>query len=213
MQIDDDGASVSGVFSLFGMVHTMPFTDADGEQQEAVPWDGSATAGDRFIYASKPCSGNAPVNNLATDLPALGGAVPGSRVPVSVRSHPFRFRATESGGVVRLAGVIALTVCQLRPGSTADSDPVPDSAKARIDVEWDADVDRRSVELVTWRGTFSVRGGTGRYAQLRGEGDIAGYFFCFDPDGCAARGALLDAQYTMIGRYRIPVAAAESAHG
>lgn len=191
-----------GAFSLFAMAHTMAF-DGPAGREETVPWDGSAVGGP-FSYASKPCSGEAPVNNVSTDLPALGGVVAGSRVPVSTRTHPLRFHAADDGGILRLRGSVLLTVCQLGPGPTTAPDPVADGDKPRISVDWDAAVDRRAAELVTWRGAFAIVGGTGRYEGLRGEGDIAGYFFCSDPAGCVALGTLRDCQYAMIGSYRIP---------
>lgn len=62
--------------------------------------------------------------------------------------------------------------------------------------------DRRAGHLA---GTIHARRGQRPpYTALRGEGEIAGYFFCFEPDGCAALGALRDSQYAMIGRYRVP---------
>lgn len=191
-----------GAFSLFAMAHTMAF-DGPAGWEETVPWDGSAVGGP-FSYASKPCSGEAPVNNVSTDLPALGGAVPSSRVPVSTRTHPLRFHVADEDGSLRLRGSILLTVCQLGPGPNTEPDPVAEGDKLRIAVDWDAAVDRRAAELVTWRGTFTIAGGTGRYEALRGEGDIAGYFFCSDPAGCVSLGTFRDCQYAMIGRYRVP---------
>lgn len=203
-------ADLEGVFTLFAMVHTLGFEGAHGPE-EAVPWDGSPAAAGPYTYASRPCSGHAPVNNLSTDLPALGGAVPSGRVPVSTRTHPLRFTVREDEAGLHLEGSITLTVCQLQSGSTPDPDPVADVDKPRIDVTWTATVDARSPELVSWSGTFSLVGGTGIYAQLRGDGHIAGYFFCFDPEGCASVGALSDSQYAMIGRYRLPASAVPAA--
>lgn len=190
-----------GAFSLFAMAHTMAFDGSRG-REETIPWDGSVVGGP-FSYASKPCTGEAPVNNVSTDLPALGGGVPGSRVPVSTRTHPLRFHVADDGGTIRLRGSLVLAVCQLGPGSTTEPDPVADGDKPRITVDWDAAVDRRTAELVTWRGTFTILGGTGPYEALAGEGDIAGYFFCSDPTGCVSLETFQDCQYAMIGRYRI----------
>lgn len=194
---------LEGVFSLFAMVHTMSFEGAAG-WEETVPWGGDTRGGGPFSYASMPCTGEAPVNNVSSDLPALGGAVPGSRVPVSMRTHPLRFDVAEEGGTVRLRGSITLVVCQLQPGPTAKPDPVADGDKPRIEVWWEAAVDRRARALVSWRGTFGLAGGTGRYEPLGGEGEVAGYFFSSEPDGEVFR----DGQYAMIGRFRIPEDAA-----
>lgn len=190
---------LEGVFSLFAMVHTMSFEGAAG-WEETVPWGGERAGGGPFSYASMPCTGEAPVNNVSSDLPALGGAVPGSRVPVSMRTHPLRFDVAEAGGAVRLRGSITLVVCQLQPGSTATPEPVADGDKPRIEVSWEAAIDRRGRALVSWRGTFALAGGTGRYEPLRGEGEIGGYFFSYQPD----REVFGDGQYAMIGRFRVP---------
>jgi hypothetical protein len=202
-----DGDVIEGAFSLFAMVHTMTFDGPDGPQ-ETRPWDGSPDAAGPFTYASKPCSGNAPVNNVSSDLPALGGTIAGSRVPVSTRTQPMTFQVSERHGATCLTGSVALTVCHLGPGSTDEADPVRDPDRDRITFDWSAQVDVRSEELLTWSGTFSLTGGTGAYAQLGGEGDIAGYFFCFDPGGRRALGVFRDGQYAMIGRYRVPRASA-----
>lgn len=45
-----------------------------------------------FAYRSIPCSGNAPVNNISSNLTSYNGRVRDSRVPSSTRLHPFRFR-------------------------------------------------------------------------------------------------------------------------
>lgn len=191
-----------GVFSLFAMAHTMTFAGPAGAA-ETVPWDGLATGGP-YSYAAMPCTGDAPVNNVSSDLPALGGEVTGARAPASTRTHPMRFDVAQDGATFVLDGSLTLTVCHLRPGPTRDPDPVPDHVKPRIAVAWQGRVDRRTPELVSFRGRFAIVGGAGGYERLRGEGDIAGYFFCFDPHGCAALGAFRDCQYALIGSFRVP---------
>lgn len=64
---------------------------------------------------------------------------------------------------------------------------------------------RVTAEEVTFSGSFKLAGGTGRYADLTGEGTIAGYFFCFDPQGCAAnQGRYRDMQLVLMGTYYDP---------
>ena len=193
-------------FSLFAMVHTRPYETPDG-LRDTRPWDGSPDAAGVFSYASMPCNGQAPVNNVSTDLPALGGAVPGSRVPVSTRTHPMSFEVGRDGEAVRLRGGIVLTVCHLGPGPTEEGDPVGDLERPRIALEWSATVGARTSGLVTWHGRFTLTGGTGPYAELAGEGDVAGYFFTFERNREAGDDALRDGQYAMVGRYRIPAGA------
>ncbi len=183
-----------GGFGLAAMVHTHNWP-ANAEVQ---PWDGRSNG--NFTYRAIPCSGNAPMNNIGTNLPTYNGLIPDSRSPASTRSHPFAF--TVEQGAMR--GTIALTVCQLRPGPTNDGRP--DAERDRIDIAFTASADRRTGEETIFSGTFRIVGGTGRYAQLTGAGTIRGYFMCFDPRGCEAGndGRFRDMQYVLEGNFRDP---------
>lgn len=195
---------VSGNFSLIMMVHTTASTP-NFTVPATNPWDGARRSG-RFTYRSIACTGAAPVNNISSDLPSYGTRVQGSRAPSSLRAHPFRIRLRRArGGGWEMLGRMKLTVCQLRGGPTAAPDPVPDADKPKIDVRFKARFKRHSVENLNWSGTFTLNGGTGRYADLTGSGRIAGYFFCFNPQGCANTGRkYLDGQLVMHGDYRDP---------
>jgi hypothetical protein len=183
-----------GSFGLAAMVHTHNWPAS----AEVLPWDGRSAGS--FTYRAIPCSGNAPMNNIGTNLPTYNGLIPGSRSPASTRSHPFAF--TVEQGAMR--GTIALTVCQLRPGPTTDGRP--DAERDRIDIAFTAAADRRTAEETIFSGTFRITGGTGRYAQLTGSGTIRGYFMCFDPRGCEAgnEGRFRDMQYVLEGTFRDP---------
>ena len=197
--------AVSGDFSLIMMVHTTASTP-NFTVPATNPWNGARAPG-RFTYRSIPCTGAAPVNNISSDLPSYGARVQGSRAPSSLRAHPFRIRVrrARNGRAWELVGRMILTVCQLRGGPTAAPDPVPDADKPKIDVRFVARFKRHSVENLNWKGTFTLAGGTGRYRGLTGSGQIAGYFFCFNPQGCANTGRrYLDGQLVMHGDYRDP---------
>lgn len=94
-----------GTFCLFAMVHTLRFDAPDGPP-DTVPWDGRAPGGP-FSSASKPCSAEAPVNNVSSDLPVLGGVLEHGRVPSSTRTHPLRFEVSRAGGAAVLRGTIS----------------------------------------------------------------------------------------------------------
>jgi hypothetical protein len=203
---------IRGSFSLLAMAHTTTYAGADVGEQQPNPWDGAVQGEGPYRYAAIPCTGNAPVNNISGDLPTFNALVPGSRVPSSTRAHPLQFEVSEGDdGAMRLEGTLELTVCQLRPGVTPDPDPVPDPEKDRIRFEWTAQAAQSTPENVVWEGTFDIVGGTGPYEQLRGEGTIAGYFFCFAPEGCAELGEFRDVQFTMSGGYTVPTEAVEQA--
>lgn len=196
---------LSGTFSLLQMVHTTSYNNQGLESEDPNPWDGTRRPGGPFVYAGIACSGNAPLNNVATDLTTYNTRLPGSRSPASTRNHPLKFKVVENRrGQLRLRGKVVLTVCQLKPGATSTPDPVPDSEKEKVFFRWNAKFKRTSPEEVRWLGRFRLTGGTGIYEDLTGKGEIAGYFFCFAPEGCATLGEFRDAQYTMSGTYHDP---------
>jgi len=205
------GASgARGAFSVMQMVHTTAFNS--GAVENPAPWNG-ADAGGPFRYAGIPCTGNAPVNNIATNLTTYNSRLPGSRSPASTRMHPMEF-SVEAGpnDTFRLRGRSTMVVCQDRGGPRPAPDPVPDAEKARIFFDWTAEAVRTSAEEVSWAGSFTIAGGTGEYADLRGSGDIAGYFFCFAPEGCASIGQFRDGQFAMSGTFDDPVVSSKGGY-
>lgn len=191
--------AVRGTFNLVMMVHTS--SSSAGPLPGANPWSGTYRAGEGFRYRSIPCSGNAPVNNLASDLPTYGARVTGGRVPSSMRAHPFGFRVRQYRGRWEIQGSVTFTVCKLASGPTPANDPVPDDAKPKIVMGFRAQFKRENNDLVRYTGRFRIEGGTGRYADLTGTGQIAGYFACFGDTGCESRGTYTDGQMVLNGTY------------
>lgn len=188
-------AGAEGSFGLAAMVHTPNWPN----NPEVAPWDGKSDG--EFVYRAIPCSGNAPMNNISSNLPTYNSLIPGSRSPASTRSHPFKFTVKDG----KMTGTINLTVCKLAPGPTKDERP--DTARDRIYINFQADSKRRSAEETIFSGSFKITGGTGRYAKLAGEGIIRGYFMCFDPEGCGGgpnKGNFRDMQYVLDGNFSDP---------
>lgn len=185
---------VTGRFSTVLMVHTL-------DSPRTTPWDGSPRDGAAYSYRSIGCNGNAPVNNISSDLPSYGARVAGSSLPNSLRAHPFAFRTVKSRRGWIMRGTIKMTVCKLAAGPTPTPDPVADESKPKIIVKFKARPVRTSVEHLRWSGRFKLAGGTGRYRGLTGSGRISGYFLCFAEGGCRQFGAYRDAQFVMHGRY------------
>lgn len=192
-----------GRFSLLIMAHTLA-SIPEFNVPATSPWDGVLKAGVTSSYRSIPCSGSAPLNNLSSDLPTYNARVVGSRPPASMRAHPFQFSPVKTKKGWELRGRIDFTVCKLTGGPTAAPDPIPDVNKPKISFTFRAKLAARSPESISWHGTFTIVGGTQRYADIKGSGTIAGYFFCFDPAGCAAKGAFLDTQMVLQGTYTDP---------
>ena len=186
---------VEGRFHLLGMAHTADWPD----RKDVAPWDGESEG--EYLYRAIPCSGNAPVNNLSSNLPSYNSLIPGSRSPASTRSHPFRFKVMNK----RMSGSIDLTVCKLAPGPTDDA--TADADRDRICISFQADSKRQAAGEVVFSGSFSITGGSGRYLQLSGEGSIQGSFMCLHPTGEAgsARPTMLrDLQYALMGTFADP---------
>lgn len=192
---------VKGTFSLQAMAHTS--TAQSPTLFNVKPWDGRSLG--RFSYRAIPCSGNAPVNNISSDLPSYGTRVAGSRSPSSTRLHNLSFRVAKTSKGTEMLGKSSIVVCQLKSGPTQNPDPVSDEVKPRIRITWRATFDPGNPETIPFRGTFKIVGGTQRYEDLTGTGTIAGYLFCFAPAGCAnSGGKYLDAQLSMQGDYADP---------
>lgn len=188
---------VTGNFSLMAMVHTTTFDD-QGTPRQTTPWDGETGQGS-YSYASIGCDGNAPVNNISTNLTTYNSQLSGSRSPASTRNHPLQFTVAPGS---TLQGTVALTACKLERGPTTDG--VADSQRNKIFIEWSTRYERTSPEEVRWSGGFRIVGGTGVYRDISGGGSISGYFFCFAPEGCNSLGEFRDGQYTMTGSFHDP---------
>jgi hypothetical protein len=195
---------VRGDFSAVMMIHTS--SSSFGNLPDVNPWGGERRTRDTFRYRSIPCTGNAPVNNISSDLPSYNTRVAGSRAPSSMRAHPFRFRVRKNAdGEWEMSGGITFTVCKLAGGPTPANDPIPDPNKPKIRVRFRSTFTKMTNESLHFAGRFRLTGGTQRYEDLTGSGEIAGYFMCFNPQGCAALGGkYLDGQFVMHGQYRDP---------
>lgn len=194
---------VRGSFSLQQMFHTS--TSQFGNLPGVRPWNGRSLSSSSFVYRGIPCTGQAPVNNIATNLVTYNNRVRGSRSPASTRFHPFRFKVQRTRRGTEMLGEITMTVCQLRNGPTPNPDPVADPRKPKIRFAFRAEFRRQSGDELRFVGTFRILGGTQRYDDLTGSGTISGYLFCFAPQGCGATGGrFLDGQISMQGRYADP---------
>lgn len=192
-QAQDAATGAKGDFVLKAMSHT-PNWPAN---EQVSPWNGQSDG--TFTYRAIPCSGNAPLNNISSNLPTYGGKIPGARSPASTRAHPMVIEV--KSGVMN--GKIAFTVCKLAPGPT--NDEKPDDTRDRINIEFTAKPVSRNADELGFKGEFKIAGGTGRYASLTGSGIISGYMFCYDPRGCVANDSKYrDMQFLLEGTYSDP---------
>lgn len=186
---------ISGDFTLKAMTHTPDWPNA----QDVIPWDGISDGS--FRYRAIPCTGNAPLNNISSNLPTYSNRIPGARSPASTRAHPMVFNVEK--GV--MTGRIDFTICKLSPGPVPASDETKDPDRPKIIVEFTAKAERLTPEEVVFKGDFKISGGTGRYSKLTGSGAIVGYMFCYDPKGCVNnQGRFRDMQFGLQGVYSDP---------
>lgn len=189
--------AVSGNFTVFSMAHTPSWPGSANVK----PWDGKSNG--TFVYTSAACSApNAPINNASSDLPSYNSRVPGGRVPSSTRAHDLRMVINEGS----ISGALDLTVCQLAPGPISDN--APDEERDKIFFKFTATPNPVSSQNATFDGNFKITGGTGRYVDLTGEGQITGYFFCFKQNACEGEnGRYRDVQFSLQGKFRDPTGA------
>jgi hypothetical protein len=103
----------------------------------------------------------------------------------------------------QISGTVDLTVCQLAPGPT--SDDLEDAARDKIFLKFTAIPNTISSQNATFAGEFDITGGTGRYSDLKGEGQIVGYFFCFKQNACEGEnGRYRDVQFSLQGKFYDP---------
>lgn len=141
-------SGAKGSFGLAAMAHTPNWPS----NTEVLPWDGTSEG--EFVYRAIPCSGNAPMNNISSNLPTYNSLIRDSRSPASTRAQPFRFKV-ENGA---MTGSINLTVCKLGPGPTNDGKD--DAKRDHIAIDFTARADRRTGEETIFSGTFTISGGT-----------------------------------------------------
>ena len=185
----------SGDFVLQAMTHTPDWPNAT----DVLPWDGVSN-GD-YTYRAILCSGNAPLNNISSNLPTYSNRIAGARSPASTRAHPMKF--TVEKGLMK--GTIAFTICKLTPGPTPATDETKDADRPKINIEFTARTTKVNAEELVFKGEFRIASGTGRYQKLTGSGTISGYMFCYDPKGCVAnQGRFRDMQFVIEGAYSDP---------
>ena len=152
-----------------------------------------------FSYSSVPCNRPAPFNDAAL---VFHPGYPGVRSPAAVRylidGTVSEISATGDRGTVE--GTITTILCE--NGQEGDRYFVSFEGRFRVTSE---------NEAVIQGGTFRIVGGTGRFADLTGQGSIKGSFTCLPPvlqrnraEDCADLGAFSDAVFRLKGHFADP---------
>lgn len=162
---EQEGAS--GKFSLTVHTHSSEFRGPGGAPllRATDPLSFEMTEGESFSYASVECESPAPFNDVALDF---SPDYPGLDDPLPVR-HVVEgtiVSIDESGQTGEVEGTITTFLCE--NGEETD----------QIVFEFEGTFTRTSDNQVRFSGTFTIEGGTGRFADITGEGKITGEFTC-----------------------------------
>ncbi|MDQ4071026.1 MAG: hypothetical protein M3203_16380 [Actinomycetota bacterium] len=182
----DGGAS--GSISLTVHTHSSQFTDT---LFPTSPLPFPITQTSTGTYSSIPCSEPAPFNDVALDLTP---DYPGIDDPASVRHFVEVTLTPTQGNKGTVEGEITTILC-------VDGEESGD----RIFFAFEGTYKQTGGELKV-QGTFTITGGTGRFADITGGGTITGAITClpFHNATCARLGAFADAVFTLQGTFSDP---------
>lgn len=142
-----------------------------------------------FSYASVPCSTPAPFNDRALEF---NPDYPGIDDPASARfiTEGEVTDVSKSGKKADVEGTITMFLCE----NGAEGDQIVFAYDAKLLV--------RSDNLAAVRGTFDIVSGTGRFAEIDGQGSLHGRLTCLErvlaragAESCADYGAFTDAVF------------------
>lgn len=194
----------SGGFGLTVHAHSSEFGGGPGgapllmSATEPLPFPISETD---FSYSSVSCEDPARFNDVALEFnPDYSGI----EDPASVRHivEGTVTKADESGKKGRVEGTLTTFLCE--NGQEGDE----------IHIAFEGQFRQVSDNEARLTGTtFEITGGTGRFADLEGQGSMTGSFTCLDgvlerenAESCADLGAFSDAVFRLRGHYEDPTA-------
>lgn len=194
-----------GKFSLTVHTHSSEFRGPGGAPTlfETDPLSSpitEGTEGEDFSYSSVSCADPAPFNDVALNF---NPDYPGIEDPASVR-HFVEGNVADvdkSGRTGAIEGTITTFLCE--KGEEGDE----------IHIAYEGRFVQTSDNEARLAGTFEITGGTGRFADLAGEGRIRGSFTCLPlvleregAESCAELGVYSDAVFELKGTYEDPTA-------
>lgn len=154
---------------------------------------------DDFSYSSVACEDPARFNDVAL---SFDPDYPGIEDPAAVR-HLVEGEVTDVHQDGRISGETKGTVTTFLCEDGEESD--------QIHIEFEGRSTQTSDNEAGFEGTFKIEGGTGRFADLEGEGSMAGSFTCLEgvlerepAEDCADLGVFSDAVFQLEGTYTDP---------
>lgn len=198
------GSGQSGGFGLTVHSHSSEFGGGPGgapllmSGTEPLPLPITETG---FSYSSVACEDPARFNDVALDF---NPDYPGIDDPAAVR-HIVEGTVTDvddSGTKGTVEGTITTFLCE--------NGQEGDEIHIAYEGQFQQDSDNEAKLIGT---TFEITGGTGRFADLDGQGSMTGSFTCLEgvleregAENCADLGAFSDAVFRLRGQYEDPTA-------
>lgn len=201
---EQDGTS-GGFAVQDGRVHSSQLGTPSGADTltDTTPLPYGFEEGDSFSYASAGCETDVPFND--TSLVFRGEGYPDVESPAPARYILSGTVTDVSGQGGTVEGTLEIIYCEGQD-ETLEGD--------RIFVDYQARFTQKSVNSLPLRGgSFEITGGTGRFADISGEGSFRGELTCLqgtlenaedDPQNCAELGFFSDAAFDLRGSYQDP---------
>lgn len=172
--------------------------------------------GDSFSYSSAACEFRLPFNDTSLIFRGPGYPDIESPAPALYFLEGTVTETTGSGGRGTVEGSLTIIYCEEGRAEDAAVDPATNPIEGdRIFVEYQAKFTMKSLNSLPLRGTFEITGGTGRFADISGQGSFKGELTCLPgtldndtvPEGvdnCAELGAFSDAAFNLRGSFEDP---------
>ncbi len=196
-----------------GRAHSSQFGTPSGKPTffGTTPLEYDFEEGDSFSYSSAACEFRLPFNDTSLIFRGPGYPDIESPAPALYFLEGTVTETTGSGGRGTVEGSLTIIYCEEGRAEDAAVDPATNPIEGdRIFVEYQAKFTMKSLNSLPLRGTFEITGGTGRFADISGQGSFKGELTCLPgtldndtvPEGvdnCAELGAFSDAAFNLCG--------------
>lgn len=201
-----------------GRAHSSQFGTPSGKPTffATTPLEYDFEEGDSFSYSSAACEFRLPFNDTSLIFSGPGYPDIESPAPALYFLEGTVTETTGSGDRGTVEGTLTIILCEEGRAEDAAVDPATNPIEGdRIVVEYQAKFTMKSLNSLPLRGTFEITGGTGRFADISGQGSFKGELTCLPgtldndtvPEGvdnCAELGVFSDAAFDLRGSFEDP---------
>lgn len=200
-----------------GRAHSSQFGTPSGKPTffETTPLEYDFEQGDTFSYSSAACEFELPFNDTSLIFRGQGYPDIESPAPALYFLEGTVTEATASGDRGTVEGTLTIIYCEEGRAEDAANEDENAIEGDRIFVEYQARFNNKSLNSLPLMGTFQITGGTGRFADISGQGSFMGELTCLPgtldnetvPEGahnCAELGVYSDAAFNLRGSFEDP---------